>query len=135
VAAARDELERAGVDQSLDVVLADAGYWHEKQIERLHGEGIRALVAPQARNRTTPRRGTNKGWMGFMRRVLDSPAGRELYRNRSAMIEPVFANTKFNRRMDRFLRRGRAACRSEWRLMAATHNLLKLHSHLSAQAA
>ena len=47
----------------------------------------------------------------------------------------TFVNTKFNRRMDRFLRRGRAACRSEWRLMAATHNLLKLHSHLSAQAA
>ena len=23
--------------------------------------------------------------------------------------------------------RGRAACRSEWRLIAATHNLLKLH--------
>lgn len=42
------------------------------------------------------------------------------------MIEPVFADTKFNRRMDRFLRRGRSACRSEWRLIAATHNLLKL---------
>jgi mannose-6-phosphate isomerase-like protein (cupin superfamily) len=29
----------------------------------------------------------------------------------------------------RFQRRGRAACRSEWRLIAATHNLLKLHHH------
>jgi hypothetical protein len=25
--------------------------------------------------------------------------------------------------------RGRSACRSEWRLIAATHNLLKLHRH------
>jgi hypothetical protein len=44
-------------------------------------------------------------------------------------VEPVFGQTKFNRRLDRFLRRGRAACRSEWRLIAATHNLLKLHNH------
>ena len=45
------------------------------------------------------------------------------------MIEPVFADTKFNRRADRFLRRGRAAARSEWRLITATENLLKLWRH------
>jgi hypothetical protein len=39
---------------------------------------------------------------------------------------------KFNRRCDRFLRRGRSACRSEWRLINATHNLLKLHKHTIA---
>ena len=48
------------------------------------------------------------------------------------MIEPVFAHTKFNRRIDRFQRRGRAAARSEWRLITATHNLLKLHTHTLA---
>jgi hypothetical protein len=63
-----------------------------------------------------------------MRRVLETDAGRALYGKRQGMIEPVFANTKFNRRIDRFLRRGRAACRSEWRLITATHNLLKLHT-------
>jgi hypothetical protein len=42
------------------------------------------------------------------------------------MIEPVFGDTKFNRKIDRFQRRGRAACRSEWRLIMATHNLRKL---------
>ena len=69
-----------------------------------------------------------------MRRVLESDAGGELYRKRKAMIEPVFANTKFNRRIDRFLRRGRSAARSEWRLINATHNLLKLHKHQIALA-
>jgi hypothetical protein len=29
------------------------------------------------------------------------------------MVEPVFADTKFNRRTDGFLRRGRVAARSE----------------------
>ena len=52
-----------------------------------------------------------------------------------AMIEPVFANTKFNRRIDRFQRRGRPAARSEWRLITATHNLLKLHKHQTAATA
>ncbi len=31
-----------------------------------------------------------------------------------------------------FLRRGRSACRSEWRLINATHNLLKLYKHTTA---
>jgi DDE family transposase len=44
------------------------------------------------------------------------------------MVEPVFAQIKANRRINRFKRRGRAAARSEWRLIAATHNL-KLHRH------
>jgi hypothetical protein len=64
-----------------------------------------------------------------MRGVLETDAGRELYVKRKTMIEPVFAQMKFNRRIDRFQRRGRSACRSEWRLIAATHNLLKLHRH------
>ncbi|MEN3281891.1 MAG: Transposase domain [Solirubrobacteraceae bacterium] len=51
------------------------------------------------------------------------------------MIEPVFGDMKFNRRIDRFQRRGRSACRSEWRLITATHNLLKLHRHHTAAAA
>jgi hypothetical protein len=59
---------------------------------------------------------------------------RGLYRQRQQLIEPVFANTKFNRRFDRFHRRGRAAVRTEWRLIAATHNLLKLHRHQTAVA-
>jgi hypothetical protein len=50
------------------------------------------------------------------------------------MIEPIFADTKFNRRTDRFLRRGRSAARSEWRLAAAAHNLLKLRRHTTAPA-
>jgi hypothetical protein len=63
-----------------------------------------------------------------MRRVLDSPNGKALYGIRKR-IEPTFGQIKHNRGCGRFQRRGRAAARSEWRLIAATHNLLKLHSH------
>jgi hypothetical protein len=48
-----------------------------------------------------------------MRRVLATPTGAALYGKLTAMIEPVFADTKFNRKIERFQRRGRAACRSE----------------------
>ena len=64
-----------------------------------------------------------------MRRLLATDLGGELYAKRQGMIEPVFADTKFNRRIDRFLRRGRSAARSEWRLITASGNLLKLHRH------
>jgi Transposase DDE domain len=47
------------------------------------------------------------------------------------MIEPVFGHTKYNRRADRFQRRGTAAVRSEWRLITATHNLMKVHKALA----
>jgi hypothetical protein len=61
--------------------------------------------------------------------VLATDWGKELYLHRQGMVEPVFGQVKSNRGADRFLRRGRSAARSEWRLLAATHNLLKLHRH------
>lgn len=64
-----------------------------------------------------------------MPNILETEAGAAVYRRRQQIIEPVFADTKFNRRLDRLLRRGRAAARSEWRLITASGNLLKLWRH------
>jgi transposase len=136
VSAAGAELEAAGVPLgSPQVVLADAGYWHQAQMEAIVDRGIQVLVPPDAGKRKGARPGWEGGAYAFMRRVLATDTGKALYRKRQGMIEPVFANTKFNRRIDRFQRRGRSACRSEWRLITATHNLLKLHSHQTAAAA
>jgi transposase len=132
VAAACEQLARAGVDEAPEVVLADAGYWHQVQIERLAGEGKIVLVPPDASKRAGARPGWNGGLYTFMRRALATDPGGALYAKRQAMIEPVFADTKFNRRIDRFLRRGRSAARSEWRLTNAAHNLLKLWRHTTA---
>jgi transposase len=134
VTAAQVELAQAGVDRPPEVVLADAGYWHHDQIDEIVSRGIEVLVPPDAGKRKTPRPGWDGGRYDFMRRVLATNRGGGLYRKRQGMIEPVFAHTKFNRRIDRFQRRGRAAARSEWRLITATHNLLKLHTHQSAPA-
>ena len=116
-------------------MLADAGYWHQVQMERLLGDGLTVLIPPDAKKRAGARPGWDGGLYAFMRRVLDTDAGGALYAKRQAMIEPIFADTKFNRRIDRFLRRGRSAARSEWRLTNAAHNLLKLWRHTTAPAA
>ncbi len=128
------ELTNAGVSETPEVVVADAGYWHTEQMHEIVNRGIQVLVPPDASGRKTPRPGWDGGPYAFMRRVLQTDRGGELYRKRQGMIEPVFADTKFNRRIDRFLRRGRAAARSEWRLITATHNLSKLYRHRAALA-
>jgi hypothetical protein len=134
IRAARQELRQIGVEQPPDIVLADAGYWHQVQIERLLGDGQTVLIPPDAKKRAGARPGWNGGLYAFLRRVLETDAGGALYAKRQTMIEPVFADTKFNRGIDRFLRRGRSAARSEWRLTNAAHNLLKLWRHTTAPA-
>ena len=65
------------------------------------------------------------------RRTMDAklaePANAERYKQRSQTIEPVFGNIKANLGYRRFTRRSFDAVQSEWRLICATHNLLKLH--------
>ncbi len=134
VDAAQEELEQAGVSDTPAVVLADAGYWHKEQMQNIVNRGIPVLIPPDAGKRKGTRPGWNGGAYAHMRRVLQTDFGSALYRRRQAMIEPVFGHTKFNRGIDRFQRRGRAAARSEWRLITATHNLLKLHKHRMAAA-
>ena len=109
--------------------VADSGYWHTEQIQRLAGDGIPVLIPPESGLRTTPRPGWRGGIYDFMRAVLASEHGKALYQQRQHVIEAVFGNTKHNRGISRFHRRGRAAVRTEWRLAMATHNLLKLHTH------
>jgi Transposase DDE domain len=128
VRATQRELGAVDVDEPA-IVVADAGYWHQRQIEAVVSDGIQVLVAPDCGLRKAPRPGWTGGLYDFMRRVLASPDGRALYRQRQVTIEPVFGQLKFNRQIRRFQRRGRSACRSEWRFIAATHNLLKLHHH------
>ena len=103
-------------------------------MNEITGDGIPVLIPPDSSRRANkPKRpGWNGGAYDFMRSVLSTERGNELYRQRAQLIEPIFGNTKHNQGFTRFHRRGRSAARTEWRLMAATHNLRKLHQHFTA---
>ena len=123
------QLDRQGITEQPQVLLADAGYWHTVQIRTITDRGIEVLAPPDG----NMREGTRPGWEGGlyqqMRDKLATDRGRQLYAQRKITIEPVFGQIKHNRHIDRFMRRGRAAAQSEWRLVTATHNLLKLVCH------
>jgi transposase len=121
-------LAQAGIDAPIGTVLADGGYWNSSQITAVGNKGIDVLVPTKNRKRTEPRTLSPRQGPEAQRieQILETDEGRALYRRRQQLVEPVFAHTKFLRRIDRFSRRGLAACQAEWQLIAATHNLLKL---------
>ena len=132
--AALRNLEQTGVSDRPGILVADAGYWHKRQMESIVSNGTQVLIPPDSDLKEQPRAGWTGGLYDHMRRVLSTEHGKAIYRQRKETVEPVFGHTKHNRKIDRFQRRGRAAALSEWRLIAATHNLTKLHSHQLATA-
>ena len=135
VEATKRELHAIGVTEAPGVAVADSGYWNEEQMDNvIANEHVQVLIPPDAPKRETPRPGWDGGRYASMRETLQSDYGGALYRRRKAMVEPVFAQTKHNRRINQFQRRGRSAARSEWRLITATHNLLKLYRRQMALA-
>jgi len=80
VAAAERELQAAGITDTPKVVLADAGYWHHDQMDELVSRGTTVLIPPDAGKRKGARPGWDGGRYAFMRSVLETDAGRALYR-------------------------------------------------------
>jgi Transposase DDE domain len=64
-----------------------------------------------------------------MKRRIDSAAGRARYAQRLAIVEPVFANLRHNKRLDRFTLRGRRKVDRQWKLYCLVHNIEKLAKH------
>jgi hypothetical protein len=136
VTATLEELGRAGIPQRPEVIAADAGYWNEQHMDEIvANKHISVLVAPDKGSRTTPRKTWTGGRYDWMRTVLGSEHGGQRYRKRRQTVEPLFGNTKHNKGVTRFLRRGRIKVRTEWRLDMMTHNLTKLYNHQIAALA
>ena len=68
-----------------------------------------------------------------MKQRIDSAEGRALYGRRFAVVEPVFANLRHNKRLNRFTLRGQAKVDAQWKLFALVHNIEKLAHHGYAQ--
>jgi len=81
-------------------------------------------VAFFAKNQASPLQFTER-----MKAAIDSARGRALYGRRIATVEPVFANLRHNKRLDRFTLRSRAKVNTQWRLYCLVHNIEKLAHH------
>jgi hypothetical protein len=68
-----------------------------------------------------------------MKQRIDTPEGRPLYGQRFAIVEPVFANIRHNKRLDRFTLRGRIKVNAQWQLYCLVHNIEKLAHQGHAQ--
>lgn len=111
---------------------ADAGYFSEENVRWTESVEIDPYIAtarkkhaeepPEVRGRPpaglTPRE--------QMARKLATKQGKEVYRMRKAIVEPVFGQIKEARGIRSLLRRGLKAAQQEWAFICATHNLLKL---------
>jgi transposase len=65
-----------------------------------------------------------------MKRAIDSERGRRLYSQRVGTVEPVFANLRHHKAMNRFTVRGKAKVCAQWKLYCMVHNIEKLAKHL-----
>ena len=57
---------------------------------------------------------------------VDSEKGRKIYPQRMAIVEPVFANIKTQKRLDRFTLRGKVKVNIQWMLYCMVHNIEKI---------
>ena len=114
-------------------ITADAGYWDTRSLLDPSLNGIEMLVPPDSKpqvpggslSATAPRH--EEAFR--MRQVLATEQGKVRYALRQSTVEPVFGQIKEVRGIRRFHLRGLLKVTSEWKLICATHNLLKLFRH------
>jgi transposase len=120
----------------IEIALSDAGYASEKNFAAITPDGPEHLIAtkkdwkqrkePAASSPPQGRIPKGLTLRQRMERKLLTKRGRALYKKRGQTVEPVFGQIKDNRGIRHYMRRGLEACSQEWKLICATHNLLKL---------
>ena len=121
-----------------ETINADAGYWDTASLLDPSLKGIEVLVSPdsnpQPPGAPLPPSAPRNEEAIRMRAALASQEGKARYALRKSTVEPVFGQIKEARGIRRFRFRGLSKVTSEWKLICATHNLLKLFRHRTALA-
>jgi Transposase DDE domain len=114
-------------------ITADAGYWDTSSLLDPAVNGIEMLVAPDSKphlpGSPLPPCAPHSQEAFRMREILATQEGKARYALRQTTVEPVFGQIKEARGIRRFRLRGLLNVTSEWKLICATHNLLKLFRH------
>ena len=69
-----------------------------------------------------------------MMEKIDSAHGREIYRQRFGIVEPVFGNIRSQKRLNRFTLRGKIKVNIQWLLYCMVHNIEKIMRYGTAWA-
>ncbi len=133
VETANTNLVDASIDDSPDVVLADAGYCSEGNLQTAADTQINVLVATGRLKRNErvadvprgpiPKNATQRERMA---RRLRTNKGRADYARRKAIVEPAFGQMKVRQHAGFLRLRGLTGAQGEWTLHALCHNLRKL---------
>jgi hypothetical protein len=125
-----------GEDARLAAAAADAGYWSEENAASQTEECELFIATRQDRKQraelreaASPRGRMPKKLSARQRlqRKLRTKRGRTIHAKRGASVEPVVGQMKHRQGAGQVSMRGLGACRGEWHLHAAVHNLRKLH--------
>jgi transposase len=131
---ARTALTAAGIDEPIRALAADAGYWRAANVDGSIPDAPELFIAVakharrgKPRKDRLPSASKTDHLVAAMQQRLATETGRRMMRLRATTVEPLFGQTKHARGIRRFARRGLAAAQAEWKLIAATSNLLKLY--------
>jgi transposase len=86
-----------------------------------NGKGPKTLTIPLGPD------GMNYSKM--MVKKIDSEYGRKIYNQRMPIVEPVFANIRTVKRLDRFTLRGKIKANIQWLLYCMVHNIEKVANY------
>jgi hypothetical protein len=64
-----------------------------------------------------------------MVKKIETQKGRKIYPQRIGIVEPVFANIRVNKRMDKFSLRGKIKVNIQWLLYCMVHNIEKVANY------
>ncbi len=124
--------------ETIENVLADAGYGAENQVKNAQNKGINVLVSVHGGGREEGRHydfrpvkekkevKETKQWVKEMEELLKIPENKSLYRLRQQTVEPVFGIIKQVLGFRQFLTRGVENVSNEWNLVSTAYNFKRL---------
>ena len=130
------EAVKNNVGRMPEKATADAGYFSTSALTSEALSDIDLYVTPDRGKKTEqvepsstespPAFEIDQALIERMREKLKTKEGREVYKQRKQIVEPVFGQVKEVRGFRRFSFRGLRKNEAEWQLVCLTHNLLKL---------
>ncbi len=127
------------LDQKVECLLSDAGYYSEKNVQLCEEANIKPLIADKRdkHNRSLTSRFDyidpakiphNADPVTKMKLLRQTKEGKELYAKRKATVEPVFGIIKHAIGFRQFSLRGYEKVVGEWKIVCASWNLKRMYT-------